>query len=320
MKPGLFRKEALSRHLRTDAPGAVIGIAPPALVALFAVMLALFAALLALAAFGRALIVAGGRGVVHADEPLIALHAPFSGTVLAVTHGLRERGAAGDVMIEMDARTERAGHEKCAGLLAVAQRDLAGLEQRLADWNQTTGHEHDASMAIVLINQVRAERDKVTGMTQRCDALGSTVERSHVVFPADAVVADLAVSPGAQVHEGDVMAKLVPAEARLVGFVEIPERFRSELAEGQTVRLEFDALPSAEVGAGTGQVIRLLDELPSGVKLDTPSAGGVVAEVSLGAMPPGAGPPRAGMTFNAGVVTGRARVLSLLFAGPSDGA
>jgi multidrug resistance efflux pump len=212
-------------------------------------------------------------------------------------------------------RAEKAAHDTCSRNVDAEQKDLAALEQRLADWNESAGHEHDASMALVLIAQIRAQREKVTGVTQRCDAIGAIVERSRVTFPVDAKVADLAVNAGAQVHEGDALATLVPAGAKLVGYVELPEQYRSELAVGQKVRLKFDALPYDEVGAGAARVTRVLDALPSGVKLDVPEAGGVAAELSLDAMPGGSGAPRSGMTFTGGVLTRQTRVLSLLFGG-----
>jgi len=319
MNSGLFRKEAMSRYLRTDAPGALIAIAPPSSVVVFGAMAALFVALALLAVFERAQVVAEGHGVVRPDQPLVVLHAPFAGTVLAVRRGVRERGVAGEVLLEMDARAESAAHDKCSSTLDAEQKDLAGLEQRLADWNEAAGHERDASMALVLIAQIRAQREKVASVTQRCDALGAVVDRSRVIMPIDALIADLAVHAGAQVHEGDPLATLVPKGAKLVGYLELPEQYRSELAVGQTVRLKFDALPYDEVGAGAARVTRVLDALPSGVKLDAPEAGGVAVELSLDAMPRGSGPPRPGMTFTGGVLTRQTRVLSLLFGGAGTG-
>jgi multidrug resistance efflux pump len=312
---GLFRKEAMSKFLRTDAPGAIITIAPPWSVVVFGAMAILFAAVALVAVLGRAQVVAEGRGVVRPDQPPLVLHAPFAGTVLAVRHGLRESGRAGELLVEMDARAETAAHDKCSLVVAAEQKDLASLDQRLADWNEAAGHEHDASMALVLLAQIRAQREKVASVTQRCDAVGVTVERSRVTFPVDARVADLAVAAGTQVHEGDVLATLVPTGAQLVGYLQLPERYRSELAVGQQVRLKFDALPYDEVGAGAARVTRILDALPSGVKLDAPEAGGVSAELSVDAMPAGSGPPRTGMTFTGGVLTRKTRVLSLLFGG-----
>jgi len=90
-----------------------------------------------------------------------------------------------------------------------------------------------------------------------------------------------------------------------------------ELKNGQRVSLKFDALPFDEVGAASGHVVRILDALPSGVKLDAPEAGGVVVQVEIDDMPAGAGPVRSGMTFTGDVLTRWTRLLSLLFGEPS---
>jgi len=65
-------------------------------------------------------------------------------------------------------------------------------------------------------------------------------------------------------------------------------------------------------------VARILDALPSGVRIDGADGASVFAELSLDAVPDGAGPPREGMTFAADVLTRRRRALSLLF-GASGG-
>jgi HlyD family secretion protein len=315
----LFRKEAMARFARTDAPGAVVDIAPPRTVVLFGAMAVLFLTLVALAWRGRAPIVAEGRGVVQSDRPPIAMLAPFAGTVLEVRRGVGENGRAGDVLLELDAHAARAAHERCAGVVLSDKSDLAAQEQRLASWNDERNRDHDASTALVLLAQIRGQREKLSTATQQCDALASVIDRSSVAFPVDARVVDVAVAAGSQVREGDVLATLEPAGARLVGYLELPEPYRSEIVAGQSVRLKFDALPFDEWGAGVGRVTRVLDGLPSGVKLEAPAAGGVAVEMSLDAMPKAAGPPRTGMTFTGGVITRKISVLSLLFGGDSAG-
>ncbi len=52
------------------------------------------------------------------------------------------------------------------------------------------------------------------------------------MLPVDATVDDLAVTAGGQVREGDVLATLIPASARLIGYLALGERYRSELFGG----------------------------------------------------------------------------------------
>jgi multidrug resistance efflux pump len=309
----MFRKQATAKFLRTDAPGALVTIAPPSALLAFGSLAVTFVALGLLALFGRVQLFAEARGVVRPDQPAISVHAPFAGRVLAVERGVRDAGHAGDALLLLDARRETDESSRCSAEMATEQHELDVLSQRLADWNETGGRDRDAAMALVLITQVRAQREKVNAVKQRCEALAAVVERSRVTFPVDAVVTDLGVAAGAQVREGDLLAVLVPASARLVGYAALPEKQRGEVSPGQLVRLKFDALPVDEVGAGTGHVVRMLDALPSAVKTDNPETGGVFIELGLDSMPASA-PPRPGMTFTADVMTRRPRISSLLFA------
>ena len=315
MDTGLFRKEAIARFQRTDAPGGVVDIAPPRTIALLGVLAVMLLALFGLGWFGRAPDVAEGRGVVRPDRPSIAMLAPFAGTVLEVRRRAREEGRAGDVLIELDVRTDRSAHERCAAMVRDDKSDLASLEKRIASWDDEPTRKRDASTALVLLAQARAQREKVATATQRCDAIAAVIDKSRVVFPVDARVVDVAIARGSQVRKGDVLATLEATGARLVGYMELPEPYRTAIAPGQTVRIKFDAFPFDEWGAGVGRVTRVLDGLPSGVKLDGSGSGGVAVEMSLDGMPSASGPPRAGMTFSGGVTMREIRILSLLFGG-----
>jgi multidrug efflux pump subunit AcrA (membrane-fusion protein) len=319
METKLFRKEALAEFFNPDARGTLLTIAPPWSLAVFGVMALLCVALALLASFGRVHLYAEGRGVVRPSEPPIALHAPFAGTVLAVDKAAGSRGRAGEVLVELDARADSEALAKSSRELETEKGDLAALEARLRDWNDAAGHDHDAALALVLIAQIRAQRDKVNAVAQRVDTLENSVERSRIVLPVDATVDDVAVGAGSQVHEGEVVATLVPADARLIGYLSLPERYRSELAAGKAVRLKFDALPYDDVGVGTGRVTRVLDELPSGIKTDAPDSSGVCAEIDVLAMPGNAAAPRKGMTFTGEVLSREARVSAVLFGSPDTG-
>ena len=313
MNLGMFRQQAAAKFLRTDAPGALITVAPPWSVTIFAVMALALLGLLLIAGVGHVQLVASGRGVVRPDQPPLVLHAPFTGVVLSVARKRGDLGHAGDLLLTLDARAEQATHDRCVGEVAVEQQELTALQQRLADWNQAVGPSHDASMALVLITQIRAQREKTAADALRCETLGAIVARSRVTYPLDAVIADLAVTRGAQVHEGDVLMTLIPASARLVGYLSLPEQYRNEVAVAQRVNVKFDALPYDEVGTGSARIARLLDALPSGAKIEGHDGTGVITELELDAMPRGSGPPRPGMTFTGDVKTRRVRILSLLF-------
>lgn len=315
MNFSIFRKQALTSYLRPDAPGAIVAVTPPWSFAIVGTMLALFVGLAAAATFGRAQVVASGRGVVRYDKPPIVLFARRAGKIRTITHGPRDRGAAGDALLVFDADDATASHKKCADDLDVERRDLTSFERRLAEWNGKSQDARDASTALVLLSQIRTQREKVATLASRCDVLANVVERSVVKLPVDATVVDVEVSPGAEVKEGDRLAVLAPQASRLVAYLSFPEARRSELEVGQTVRLRFDSLPSDEVGAGTGRVLAILDALPSGAKIEHAEGGGLFAEVSIDAMPSASnGSARQGMTLDGDVLTRRVPIASLVFA------
>lgn len=314
MNLGLFRKQAVDSYLRPDAPAGIVTILPPSSLVVFGVMFALFVGLGAVAGFGQAQVVAPGRGVVRFDQPPIVVHAPRGGRVRRIGRASHASGATGDVLVELDPGDGAASTARCQEELAVDRRDLGALERRMTEWNDGAASGRDASTALVLLSQIRTQREKVNVLATRCDATAAHLERATVRFPVDATVLDVMVSEGAEVKEGDGLALLTPRAARLVGYVVLPEARRSEVEPGQSVRLRFDALPADEVGVGSGRVTRVLDVLPGHAKLAKADAddGGAFVEVSVDAMPAGAA-ARPGLTFDAHVLTRRVALARLLF-------
>lgn len=306
----LFRKEAVSKFLNGNVPGGTLTITPPWSLAVFGTMTFALAALLLLASFGKAQVVAQGRGVVRPSKPPIVVHAPFTGTVTKVLAKANASGKAKELLVVMDARAEVVVHDKCEKQLAKETAELVGYENKLAEWDRIGT---DGSNALVILAQVRSQREKVSSLTLRCDAAQKVIDRSQVAFPVDALVTDVAVTDGSEVREGDVLATLVPSTAELVGYAVLAETHRSEVEAGQMVQVRFDALPANEVGAGEARVARVLDALPSGVKIDGQEGGSMFVELAIDRMPRGSKPARTGMTFGCDVLTRRPTILAMLF-------
>jgi multidrug efflux pump subunit AcrA (membrane-fusion protein) len=314
METELFRKEAVSKFLRGDVPGAALTITPPWSLAVFGTLAFVLVALGLLSVFGHAQVVAQGRGVVRPSKPPIVVHAPFGGTVTKVLAKANGDGRAHETILIMDDHAEVVAHESCSRQLEKENVELAALDNRLTRWNESGGAT-ESTGPLLLLAQIRSQREKVGALTLRCEAAQRVIERSKVAFPVDARVADLAVTEGSEVREGDVLATLVPSSAQLVGYVALAETHRSEVEAGQAVQVKFDALPANEVGAGKARVTRVLDALPSGVKIETQEGSAMFVELSIDAMPRGSGPPRTGMTFGCDVLTRRPTILSMLFQG-----
>lgn len=311
MDTELFRKEAVSKFLGGGVPGAALRITPPWSASIFGTLAFVLVGLGLIGVFGHAQVVASGRGVVRPSKPPIVVHAPFTGTVTKILAKPNGDGKAGEPILLLDARAQLAEHEKCAAQLEKENAELAGFEGKLAVWDKIGAEQTNA---LVLLAQVRSQREKVAALTQRCDNAQRIIDKSRVAFPADARGADVAVSEGGEVHEGDLLATLVPANAPLVGYAVLSETHRSEVEVGESVQVRFDALPASEVGAGKAHVTRLLEVLPAGVKIEG-AEGGFFVELAIDAMPRGSGAPRSGMTFGCDVLTRKPTILSLLFAG-----
>ncbi len=113
-------------------------------------------------------------------------------------------------MLALDARAESATLDRCVKDLATEQAELLAREKRQRDWIESNEKEHNARMALVLLSQLRNQRERTSSLAQRCEAVGAVVERSAVKFRVDASVLEITVSPGAQVREGDVVALMLP--------------------------------------------------------------------------------------------------------------
>ena len=180
----------------------------PWTVAIFGVLLLTLLALVGLVLWGDAQIAAEGSGVMMPDQPRVVLRAPFSGRVLSVSSGVHESGRAGQALVLMDARAEKAAYEQCAIDLALVKEGLLALEARAKEPAEASRD------PLMLVAETRDERESVARTTERCDALLRVVAPSVVVFPVDATVSDLAVSTGTEVREGDVVATLLPPRRR----------------------------------------------------------------------------------------------------------
>lgn len=144
-------------------------------------------------------------------------------------------------------------------------------------------------------------------------------ERLKLRVPREGILDYLAVREGDWVEEGQVVARVVPVGARLIGYMALREQDRPYLRLGQIVRLKFDAYPYQEMGIGIGKVTRIAEDLVSPESkaelqpLDVP-ASSVVVEVSVDTLPPRATPAQLqnGMLFYGEVVLRERRILALL--------
>lgn len=307
----LFRKQSAAAFYSTDARGTLLGIAPPSSIVLFAILTVLLVGAGLVLSVGRAKVYATGRGVVRPDQPPLVLRAGTNGVVATLDAAPGARGKRADQVATLDVGAASAARVTCKDDAARAQAEAVKLDERLTQLEKSSG-DRDATLALVLIAEARSARQKASAAEASCDRLAATVRSGRIDFPADATVDHLDVAVGSQVREGDAIATLVPATARLVAYIGVPEAHRSDLVVGKKVRLRFDALPYDSVGVGHGTITHILDALPAAIKLDDGEAASAYAEVSLDTMP-AAAQARPGMKLTADVFVRSTPIWTLLF-------
>jgi hypothetical protein len=128
-----------------------------------------------------------------------------------------------------------------------------------------------------------------------------------VLAPIPARIDAVEAAVGESLRPGDLVARLTPADAKLVGRLTLPSHDRSRVRAGDPVRLELDEYPAGEAGPASGKVTRLLDGGEPGT---------FIAEVALEQMPAGVDARfRAGMTFTGRVSLRDERIITVLFPG-----
>ncbi len=247
----LFRKQAAGAFYSTDARGTLLGIAPPSSIVLFAILTVLFFAGAGLVlSVGRAKVYATGRGVVRPDQPPLVLRAATNGVVATIDAAPGGRGKRGDRVAALDVAAVEAARATCGAEAARAEAEAEKLGERLTQLEKSSG-DRDATLALVLIAEARSARQKASAAEASCDRLEATVRSGRIDFPVDATVDHLDVAVGSQVREGDAIATLVPATARLVAYIGVPEAHRADLVVGKTVRLASTRFPTTPLASAT---------------------------------------------------------------------
>lgn len=312
MSSPLFRKQALERHLASDARGAVLAIAPPRTAAILGAMTAVLVALGLLLGFGEASEYASGRGIVVPSRPPIVVRAPIEGVVDQVVLSPGGQAKRSDLLLSFDVTSRETEHATCTARQATLQTQLDALLGRLSE---PATADRDPGAALVLRSEQRDLREQLAEARQTCAKLEREIGRSRVYLPVDATVSSLSVGVGSLASVNEPIATLAPSDARLLALISVPEAHRNDLVPGATVRLRFDSIPNDSIGVGSGTVTRLLDGPPAGTKLEAEDGSAAFAEVSIDTMPKGAR-ARAGMKLAADVFVKRRRLMAIVFGGP----
>jgi hemolysin D len=150
----------------------------------------------------------------------------------------------------------------------------------------------------------------------------AVVDGRAVQAPVAGTVDMVAVQRGEYLAAGTPLVKIVPQGDMLVGFMMVASSDRVHLKPGQSVQIDFDAYPMAEMGPGRGRVRTIgADPITPGLAgrylagLELPAEPTFLVEVQIDSLPSRArGAPTNGMTFSGVVRVRERRLISLVFS------
>lgn len=207
------------------------------------------------------------------------------GLVREVTVRPGDRVRAGAVLARLDATPVEADLAAAEAALAKAERDLARAERLVAD----------SVVARAVVDDARTARDAAAA---RVRAAGFARRTAVITAPADGVVLERRVDPGAVVSAGSAVLRVAASGAGSVFRVALPDRDVLRVQPGDAAEVTLDAAP--------GDVLR-----GRVVEVGAAPAARSGTWVALVAVPGAAALPR-GLTGTAVIRSGRAEPVRLV--------
>ena len=191
------------------------------------------------ASFARMDDVAIARGSIVPEGEVRPLQALEAGTVSAVSVHEGDVVAKGQTLVQLDDVVLQAKEKQARLEFEEAQVNLISLRDSGAD-----------------SNAIMDAESKVTELKNALDGADLAVQRARLTAPVAGTITNLTVhGAGAVVREGDVVASIAPAGARLVAEVMIPNEHIAKVHPGLPVRILVDAYPYQQYGVFDGVVL-----------------------------------------------------------------
>ena len=147
--------------------------------------------------------------------------------------------AKGQTLVQLDDTVLRAKEKEARLEYEGAELNLISLRDSGAD-----------------VSAIGDAESKATALKNNLDAAGLAVERSRLIAPTGGTITTLNVhGAGAVVREGDVIASIAPAGARLIAEVMIPNGHIAKVHAGLPARILIDAYPYQQYGVFEGTVL-----------------------------------------------------------------
>jgi multidrug efflux pump subunit AcrA (membrane-fusion protein) len=197
--------------------------------------------------------VAAARGSIIPEGQVRPLQALEAGTVNSVNVHEGDAVVAGQTLVQLDDTVLR------------AKEGQAKLEYEGAQVNLISLRDSGAETA-----SINDGESRVTELKNNLDSIDLAIQRARLVAPMNGTVTFLTVhGAGAVVREGDVVANLAPAGARLVAEVQIPNEHIAKVHPGLPVKLLIDAYPYQQFGVFDGTVLSVSPDAISGPNGDS---------------------------------------------------
>lgn len=232
------------------------------------------------------------RGSIIPEGEVRPLQALEAGTVSSVGVHEGDEVVKGQMLVQLDDAVLQAKEKQARMEYEEAQVNLISLRDSGAD-----------------VNAIVDAEAKVTASKNILDGADLAVQRTRLAAPVGGTITSLTVhGAGAVVREGDVVASIAPAGARLVAEVMIPNEHIAKVHPGLPARILVDAYPYQQYGVFDGKVLTVSPDAiasPSGESfyraVVVPDKTTLASGVSL----------RPGLALEARIVTDRRTVLGL---------
>ncbi len=162
---------------------------------------------------------------------------------IAFADGARVR--RGQLLVQLDDTLQRAELSQAQAQLSIARANLKRNEELLAQ----------NFVAARVVDESRATLQVAEAQVALADA---RLQRMRITAPFDGTLGLRSINLGQYVRDGDDLVNLEDTSKLTVDF-RLPERYQNQLAPGQNVQVQLDALPGKQYEARVLAVDPLLD-------------------------------------------------------------
>ncbi len=175
----------------------------------------------------------------------VMLKPETAGRVVRIAFGDGAQVRRGQLLVQLDDTLQRAELSQAEAQLSIARANLKRNEELLAQ-NFVAARVVDESRAALQVAEAQV------ALAQ------ARLQRMRITAPFDGTVGLRTINLGQYVNDGDDLVNLEDTSQLTVDF-RLPERYQGQIAAGQTVQVQLDALPGRRFEARVLAVDPLLD-------------------------------------------------------------